>query len=209
MKLYYAPFACSLASHIALREARLDVTLARIDLRTKQVEGGHDLHDVNPMGQVPTLVLDDGHVLTESGAVLAWVGDRVPERALVPGPTPFERYELTRWLSFVGCEIHKKGLAPIFDPTSPEEVKAYARAALQKPLARLEAHLADRPFLLGAAFSLADAYLFWALTIAPHGGVPLDAHPALRAYQRRLLERPAVRAAVEWEREQNRHPFAA
>ena len=107
MKLYYSPFACSLATHIALREVGLDVELERIDLATKRVNAdGTDLRQVNPMGQVPTLVTDDGDVLTENGAVLTWVGDRVPERALVPAPTSRERYELLRWLSVVATEVH-------------------------------------------------------------------------------------------------------
>jgi glutathione S-transferase len=199
MKLYYSPFACSLATHIALREAGLDVSLERIDLATKLVADGTDLREVNPMGQVPTLVTDDGLVLTENGTVLTWVGDRVPERALVPPPASNERYELTRWLSFVATEIHKKGLALVFDAKAPEEVKTYARSALALPLARLEQLLSERDYLIGAQYTVADAYLFWALTIAPHGGVPLDAYPKLGAYRERILERPAVREAVKFE----------
>lgn len=202
MKLYYSPFACSLATHIALREAGLDVSLARIDLASKRVDDGTDLRHVNPMGQVPTLVTDDGLVLTENGTVLTWVGDRVPERALVPSPTSQERYELTRWLSFVATEVHKRGLALIFDPISPEEVKTYARNGLARPLGRLEQLLSERDYLVGSRFTVADAYLFWALTIAPHGGVPLDGYPTLRGYHARILERPAVRAAVRYERDQ-------
>lgn len=201
MKLYYSPFACSLATHIALREAGIEVTLERIDLATKRVNAdGTDLRQVNPMGQVPTLVTDEGEVLTENGTVLTWVGDRVPERALVPSPASKERYELTRWLSFVATEVHKKGLALIYDPHSPEEVKTYARKGLERPLSRLELLLSDRDYLVGAQYTVADAYLFWALTIAPHGGVSLDAYPRLAAYQARILERPAVRAALRFER---------
>jgi glutathione S-transferase len=201
MKLYYSPFSCSFASHIALREAGLEATLERVDLKTKATDAGADLRDVNAMGQVPTLVTDDGRVLTENGVVLTWLGDRVPERSLVPAPASFERYELSRWLSFVATEIHKKGLALIYDPSSSEELKTFARTSIARPLGVLERHLAERPFLIGEAFSVADAYLFWALTIAPHSGIALDAYPAVRAYAARILERPAVRAALEWERE--------
>lgn len=202
MKLYYSPFACSLAAHIAIREGELDVTLERIDLDTKKTNDGLDLKTVNPMDQVPTLVTDDGRVITENVSVLTWLGDRVPARGLVPAPASEERYELTRWISFVATEVHKKGLNLIFDATSPEAVKAFGRSYVAKPLARLEQHLSERAYLLGASFSLADAYLFWALTIAPHAGVPLDPYPTLRAYHTKLLERPAVRAAVKFEREQ-------
>ncbi|MEO8875310.1 MAG: glutathione transferase GstA [Polyangiaceae bacterium] len=208
MKLYYSPFACSLAAHITCREAGLDVDLTRAELSTKRVEGGADLFALNPMGQVPTLVTDDGHTIVENGAVLTYLADRVPERGLAPAPDSFERYELTRWLSFVGTEIHKKGLALIFAPDSPEAVKEFARASLVRPLGVLDRHLQDRASLMNE-FSVADAYLFWALTIAPHGGVSLEAFPALGAYQERLLERPAVRAAVRFERDQRERPFAA
>jgi len=209
MKLYYSPFACSLAAHITCREAGLDVDLQRVELSTKRVEGGADLFALNPMGQVPTLVTDDGSTLMENSAVLAYLADLVPARQLAPSRDDAARYELTRWLSFVATEIHKKGLALIFAPDSPDAVKDYARASLARPLGVVARYLADRDVLVGAQFSVADAYLFWALTIAPHGGVSLDPYPALAAYQARGLARPAVRAAVRFERDQRERPFAA
>jgi glutathione S-transferase len=210
MKLYYSPFACSLASHIACREAGLDVVLERAELSSKRVEGGLDLLSVNPMGQVPTLVLDDGQTLTENGAVLTYLADRAPDKRLAPAANDFGRYELSRWLSFVATEIHKKGLALIFAPDTPDAVKDYARSAIHKPLAVADAHLTNRDTLLGGEqFTVADAYLFWALTISPTAQISLDAYPALRAYQQRHLARPAVRAALRFEREQYGRPFAA
>jgi glutathione S-transferase len=208
MKLYYSPFACSLAAHIACREAGLDVALQRTELSSKRTEGGEDLFALNPMGQVPTLVTDDGHTLTENSAVLTYLADRTPDRGLAPAPDAIARYELTRWLSFLATEVHKKGLSPIFGQDTPDAVKDYARASLAKPLAVLDAHLAARETLM-AGFTVADAYLFWALTILPHGGVPLESYPALQAYQQRHLKRPAVRAAVRFERDQMAVPFSA
>ena len=211
MKLYYSPFACSLAAHIACRESGLDFVLARADLPTKRVEGGEDLFSVNPMGQVPTLVTDAGPTLTENTAVLTYLADLAPSRQLAPRADDVARYELVRWLSFVGTEIHKKGLALVFAPDAPDApdaVKDYARKAVQKPLAVADKHLASRSGLLSESFTVADAYLFWALTIAPHGGVSLEAYPALRGYHERHLGRPAVRAALRFERDARERPFA-
>lgn len=76
MILYYAPGACSLADHIALREAGLDFDTVRVDLKTHTTEDGRDYADINPKGYVPALVLDDGQLLTENIAILSWIADR-------------------------------------------------------------------------------------------------------------------------------------
>jgi glutathione S-transferase len=206
MKLYYSPFACSFASHVACREAGLPVQLERTELASKRIEGGTDLFSINPMGQVPTLITDDGRMLTENTAVLSYLADRA---GLAPARDDFARYELTRWLSFVATEVHKKGLALIFAPDVPEPVKDFARSAIHKPLAVAEAQLSTREVLLGEQFSVADAYLVWALMLMRHAGISLDAYPALRAYQKRHLARPAVQAALAFEREQEARPLNA
>lgn len=137
------------------------------------------------------------------------LADRAPERRLAPAHDAYERYELLRWLSFIGTELHKKTLAVIFTPDAPEPVKDFARGAVHKPLAVLEAELSGRETLLGGEFSVADAYLFWALTLMPHADIPLDRYPVLRSYQKRHSARPAVQAALAFESEQHKRPFAA
>jgi glutathione S-transferase len=209
MELYYSPFACSLASHIVCREVGIDVTLHRTDFKTKVIEGGGNLQSVSAMGQVPVLVRDDGRVLSENAAVLTYLGDRAADKNLVPDALCFERYELTRFLSLIGTEIHKKGLALVFDPTSPDAVKDFARGAIGRPLDVLEKHLAEREFLLGRAFTVADAYLFWALTLLPIGGVPLDAYPKLVAYRERIGVRPAVKQALDYEQAARKRALVA
>lgn len=209
MKLYYSPFACSLAAHIACREAGLTVTLHRIELGTKRIEGHGDLRDINPMGQVPTLVTDDDRVLTETSAVLTYIADRAPGAQLAAGQDGFARYESLRWLSFVATELHKKCLWQIFAPASPDAVIAHARAIVHPSLAVVDARLAARETLLGAGFSVADAYLWWALLVARHAQIPLEQYPHLRAFYTRHATRPAVAAAVLFERDQHARAFAA
>jgi glutathione S-transferase len=209
VKLYYSPFACSLAAHIACREAGLEVDLVRVELSTKRTATGGDLFAENPMGQVPTLVLDSGRILTENIAILEYLGDRAREAAAPRSPEATDRYELTRWLAFVATEVHKKVLWPIFAPTSPDAVKDYARASAGRPLGVLAAHLESRDTLLGGDFTVADAYLFWATTLMPHAGLLLETFPALRSHHERHRARPAVRAAYRYERQQHETPFAA
>ncbi|EHD02775.1 glutathionine S-transferase [Salmonella enterica subsp. enterica serovar Wandsworth str. A4-580] len=88
MKLFYKPGACSLASHITLREIGKDFTLDGVDLAKKRLENGDDYLAVNPKGQVPALLLDDGTLLTEGVAIMQYLADSVPDRQLL-APTAF------------------------------------------------------------------------------------------------------------------------
>jgi glutathione S-transferase len=202
MKLYYSPFACSLAAHVACREADLAVELVRVELPTKRTAAGSDLFVDNAMGQVPTLVLDDGRVLTENVAVLFYLSERAPD------PKPRDHYELVRWLSFVSTELHKRILAPIHNPC-PDAVKDFARTCGERAFGVLNTHLESRDTLLGEEFTAADAYLFWALMLMPHSGISLDPYPALSAYHERHRKRPTVRDVLRYEKAEWDRPFAA
>lgn len=69
MRLYHAPGTCSLAPHIIVREAGLDIALERVDLKAKRTADGRDYNVINPMGAVPTLELANGELLTEKRGV--------------------------------------------------------------------------------------------------------------------------------------------
>lgn len=206
--LYFSPFACSLASHLAIVEAELPIVLRRAELRSKRCEDGHSLYDYNPLGQVPTLVLGEGSVLTENLAILVWLAEQAPPGRLAPSEGGMARIELLRWLALLGTEVHKKVLAMIFHPAAPEPAREFARAEASKPLGVLDERLRERPWLLGDDFSVADAYLIWALNLLPHAGIPRETWPSLVAYFARALERPAVRRVFEVERRAHATPFA-
>lgn len=198
MKLYLTPGACSLASHIALRELGLSFETEKVDLATKKTASGADFTAVNPKGYVPTLEVDEG-VLTENVAVLQYIADLQPESGLAPAPESFERYRLLEWLAFINSEIHK-GYKPYFDPTATDQEKARASEKLGQRLAYVEPSLDGKSFLMGEQFTVADAYLYTVLTWAPIAGLDLARWPNTQAYFRRVGERPAVQAAQEAER---------
>jgi glutathione S-transferase len=199
MKLYFAIGTCSLAPHIALREAGLPVTLVRFDMKTRLLETGAPLESVNDKGFVPVLELDDGQRLTEVAAVLQYIADRAPESGLAPPAGTMERYRLMEWLNFLGTEVHKI-YWPIFHDGADLE-KANAREKLGRSFAWVERRLGDRPFVMSDRFTVADAYLFTVLNWAKAGGIDLAAWPALAAYRVRVKDRPAVAAAMQAEKE--------
>jgi glutathione S-transferase len=199
VKLYFSPFACSLASHITAREAGIPLDLAAVALATKRTAAGEDFLAVSPKGQVPTLRLDDGAILTENGAVLQYLADAAPSSGLLPAAGTRDRYRVLEWLNYVGTEIHKACFATMFTPDSPPEAKAWARGALDKKLAYVATQLAGRSFAVGDRFTIADAYLAWSLMVAQRVGATLA--PATLAYLEGIQKRPAVQAAIAAESE--------
>ncbi|MDX2205046.1 MAG: glutathione transferase GstA [Hyphomicrobiaceae bacterium] len=198
MKLYYAPGVCSLSPHIVLREAGLPFEAVLTDHRKKVISGGADYHAVNPLGYVPALALDDGTILTEGPAIVQYIADKVPEKKLAPPNGTLERAKLQSWLNFVSTELHK-GFSPLFNPAIPDEVKAIFKERLASRFAHVDKHLADKPYLMGDAFSVADAYLFVVSNWTVPTKIDLAPYPNLVAFRKRMSERPAVQAAMKAE----------
>jgi glutathione S-transferase len=195
MKLYYKPGACSLSPHIVLREAGLDFTIEKVDLASKKTERGDDFLEVNPKGQVPTLQLNDGSILTEGVAIVQYIADQKPDRQLLPEVGTLARYHALEWLNFIATELHK-GFTPLFNPRTPDEYKTIARETLDKKFAYINDVLGKQQYLLGARFSVADAYLFTVLGWAKALKFDLVALPNISAYLGRVAARPAVDAAL-------------
>jgi glutathione S-transferase len=159
VKLYYAPGACSMAPHIALREAGLGFELEKVDLAAKKTEHGADYLSVNPKGYVPALALDNGEVLTEVQVVLQYIADQAAESNLTPQPGSIDRYRLQEWLGFIATELHK-GFAPLWKPNTPDSYKPIVHENLERRFDYLDGQLDGRDYLAGAGFTIADAYCF-------------------------------------------------
>ena len=194
MKLYYLPGACSLASHIALIEAGIAHQAFAVDRQTKRTADGQDFNAFNPKGYVPALVLDDGQVLTETPALLPYIGALNPASKLIPPPGSLGHFRVTEWCVYLSTEVHK-ALGPIFRPDTPEEQKAKQREIATNRLKLVEAALASQPYVTGADFTVADAYLYVILSWTPRTGLDLSGLPRLADFLARVGQRPAVIAA--------------
>ncbi len=193
MKLYYAPGACSLASNIVLHEAKLQSSFVKVDLRSKKTESGADYRAINPKGYVPALELDDGDLLTENIAILQYLASESTELLPQSGKAKWHAIEA---LAFVSTELHK-AFKPLFDPTSPDEVKQKAKDLVAQRLQLLVPRLGQRQFIVGDQFTVVDAYLFVMLTWAQKQGVTVP--PELQHYAATLSERASVKEALALE----------
>ena len=133
MKLYYAPGACSLSPHIVAREGNLPVEMVKVlfaDGRT--TESGENFYDINPMGYVPTLRLDNGEVLTEGVAIVQYLADQAPSANLVPQKGSMPYYRTLEWLTLVQSCI--RDLARSFDPASRRPRRRRSSRGLQSDM---------------------------------------------------------------------------
>lgn len=200
MKLFGAPGCGSAAVEVALQLAGQPYEYMQTSF-WDQNEHFAELKRVNPQAKVPTLVLDDGTVMTESAAMLMLIGDRVP--GLVPaGEAAHARF--LRWMVFIPANIYA-----MFDlgdePSRWVEGEAAQAELKQKSVEQqkfywglMEADLHPQPYLLGAQLTVLDIYVAMVSRWRP-GRTWFNQHCPKLAAAVALTETHPVVAAV-WEK---------
>ena len=192
-KLYYTTTSCGAASFIAAAVAGVNLQTEQVDLGTHKTASGADYYAINPKGNVPGLVLDDGTLLNEGAAVLQWIADQAPGKVAPPNGTT-QRYEVQNALNYIASEVHPS-IGHLFYPNN-EEIKAYIKSKAAAKLTFLENNLiGDKHFLVGNAFSIADSYLYIALSWTQYVGIDLAPYPKVKAYFERIGDLDFVKAA--------------
>ncbi len=198
MKLYFRPFACSLAARIALEEAELDAEFVPVPADGQLPDGRHFTH-VSPMGTVPAIETSGGFILTEGPAVLTYIAELAPEGSLSFTGFSDAHYRMLAWLNFTSTELHKAVFVPLLGKSAGAEERAAALGRVARPFDVLTRHLAGREFLEDR-FTVADAYLLAVLNWCEHAEVAIADWPVLLAYRTHLRRRPSVARAMaeEW-----------
>ena len=201
MKLYFAPGACSLGIHVLLEEIGKPYELARLNLAEGE-QRKPEFAAVNRKGKVPTLVRDDGTVLTEFPAIAWWLALTNPQAHLLSADAEGQA-RLLEAMDYIVGTVHGHGFLRIFRPLAMtpneadhEHVKAQGREIFERGMRLMDEALAGKEYLLGE-FSIADAALFYVEFWA--GRVGIDLPPNCAAHYARMLARPAVRRAMEQE----------
>ena len=101
-------------------------------------------------------------------------------------------------IKVVNKELHK-GVGGLFNPAMPDDGKAVLRAKATSKLQWVDAQLEGKLYLMGDAFSIADAYLFTVTNWTAHTGIDISGMKHLGAFQARMAARPAVQAAMKAE----------
>ena len=169
----YGPGTCALGIHVLLEEIGKPYEAQSVNLR----EGEHmkpPFTDVNPKSKVPTLVRDDGSVLTEFPAIAYWLARTNPGQKLLPDGFD-DQARVMEAMDYVVATVHMQGFSRLFrasnfsaNPADEEAVKARGKEIVEKAFALLDKQLAGKQFVAGDVL----------------GGRP-------RAVLRRVLGRPA------------------
>lgn len=205
--LFYFPRACSLAAHIALEESDTEYEKIIVDLR-KGENTNQDYLRLNPTGAIPALVYGD-FVLTETHAILTFIGDVISQGKLLPEAGNIKRYQAHEWINFLSSSVHTY-IRSIFrssvyageDPHINHEVAKQGKRNLSKAILTVEKRLPQTGWALGDEFSVVDCYLFimylWT-TDERVGNMP--ERPKWSRLARRIWEREGVKRVVEFEQQ--------
>jgi glutathione S-transferase len=189
MKLYHYP----LSGHA--HRARLFMSLLGIQHELVEVDlktGAHKTPEflaLNSFGQVP--VLDDsGTIVSDSNAILVYLATKLGRTDWLPADATGAA-AVQRWLSVAAGDVAfgpaAARLVTVFGAKfNPEDVIGRAHVLLK----RLEVHLADREWLVGAGPTIADVALYSYLSSAPEGNVDLSSYPRVNALLRRIESLP-------------------
>jgi glutathione S-transferase len=136
MDFYHTPASSSQATHILLREAKLDFRPHKVDIFNHTLEDGSDYTRVNPNGYVPALVIEDGTLLTENAAIIDWIASQ--SRALLPGGE-LGRTRHLQMLAFLSTEVQKPFIPLFFLEDEAEQARlreAGGRFPVRRPFHR-------------------------------------------------------------------------
>ncbi|MCC8975264.1 glutathione S-transferase family protein [Bradyrhizobium brasilense] len=189
MKLYH--FALSGHAHRArlfLSLLGIPHELVDVDLKSAAQKRPEYLA-LNPFGQVPVLD-DDGAIIPDSNAILVYLATKLGRTDWLPQDARGAA-AVQRWLSVAAGDLAfgpaAARLITVFGAKhNPDDVIARAHVLLK----RLEAHLAGRDWLVGAAPTIADVALYSYLSSAPEGNVDLSAYARVNAWLRRIEALP-------------------
>jgi glutathione S-transferase len=171
-------------ARIVLAEKGLEFDVVEIDLSDRP----DWLYEKNPTGRVPVIEEDDW-VLPESAVIMEYLEERYPAPALLP-PDPADRAAV-RLLIFRDDDL----TGPYYALRREEDG---AEERFDAVLARFDSALAERPYLGGAEYGLADiAYVPWFLRARDMLGVDLDRFPSIADWLARLEARPAIAAETQ------------
>lgn len=197
IKFYYNPQSRAAVTRWMLEEVGADYEIVPMDFNAGDTRSPAFLA-INPMGKIPTLVLCDGTILTENGAIIAWLAAAYPEAGLSPPTGSPEHGLMLRWLFFCGSCFEPAMTDRMTRPDAPGTPQMLGWGNYDQVIDTFEKALEPGPYILGRAFSAADVYVAASLGWGTAFGAPrLRESTIIQSYVQRATDRTAYRRANE------------
>jgi glutathione S-transferase len=201
LKLYYAPGACSTASHIGLEESGAKFEGQALSF-AKNEQKTPEYLKINSRGRVPALVIDDGAIV-ENTAILDYVAAKYAPQLMPKDPAQRARaISLMAWFS---NNVHPAfthiGRPERFadDPSVFDQLKAKGRTNFWAALQEIDGIIDGKPWIMGDQFTVVDGYALVFYGWGKRIGLPIGDLKSYTAWANRMLARPAVRRVLERE----------
>lgn len=199
LKLFWASGTCALASHISLEEAGAKYENVKLNFSQGDQRKPEYLK-VNPKGRVPALITDHG-TLTETPAILGWIAQSYPQAKLAP-TEPFEFAAAQAFNSYLCATVHPahahrpRAARWSDDPAAQETMKAKVPQNMSDCFTLIENDMLKGPWVMGAAYSICDPYLYTISGWLASDGVEIAKFPRVHDHFKRMNDRPAVKAVL-------------
>lgn len=201
LKLHFAPGTISIAVAITLEEAGLPYDPVRVDFKTaEQTQPGYLA--INPKGRVPALTLENGAVLTETGALLDYIASITPDAGLTP-TDPQAAAHMRGAMYYLASTMHvahahkMRGTRWARNQTSFDDMTAMVPQTMAACAAYVEAEILRGDFVLDNDFSIADPYLFIVCNWLEGDNVDVNLYPRIQNFMTVMEQRPSVQAMRE------------
>ncbi len=200
LTLYYAPYSCALASHLALEHSGGAYVARKVDF-SKQEQRSPDYLKINPKGRVPALITERG-VLTETPAILAYIAQRFPAAKLAPLDDAWLFAQMQSFNNYLASTVHVahahryRGYRWSDDPSAIESMRRKVPETMRACFEQIEQEFLQGPFVLGERYSVCDMYLFTITQWLEGDQVDVNLFPRVAAHRRWMLENQIVQKVL-------------
>jgi len=201
LKLYWVKGTISIAVAIALEEAGLPYDALQMDFKTAD-QTKPDYLAVNPKGRVPALALEDGTVLTETGALLDYIAAIAPTANLAP-TAPQDAAHMRSAMYYLASTMHiahahkMRGSRWATQQSSFDDMTAMVPETMAACAAYVDTHILRGDYVLGDAFSIADPYLYVVCNWLSGDGVDVALYPKIQNFMSQMQTRPSVQTIYQ------------
>jgi len=199
LKFYYAVGSAAYAPHILLEDIGAEYEAVRIDFKSGEQRSA-DYLAINPKGRLPSLVTDKG-VLTETPAILLYLGQMYPEHNLVP-QDPFEFATALAFNLYMASTVHvahahkHRGHRWADDVAAHDSMRAKVLENMTDCAEMIETHYLKGPYVLGDAYSVCDPYMALVTRWFRDDGVDLAGFPKILAHDKLMRQRPSMQRVL-------------